>query len=117
MTLHEYQTLCIKSEPPYLTRGEEALLGLFGLNSSVGKLFDLYQKSLYEGAELAPEAFLEELGLVIRNVAILAHVVDKDIGDVLRRDVERLENKACEKRAEEFIKTNGKPINSDAGDE
>lgn len=103
MTLKEYQTLVVSSEPKYLSRGEEALLGLMTLNAASGKLFDLYAKSLFEGAELAPEPFLDELGEVIRNVAILAHVVDKELGDVMRKSVEQLRNDTDE--------------DSDAGDE
>ena len=39
MTLNELQMNCVKSLPPYLTRGDKTLLALLGLNSAAGDLW------------------------------------------------------------------------------
>lgn len=42
------------------------------------------------GDRVAPERFLEALGEVIKNISILAHVVDKSLGDALRASASRM---------------------------
>lgn len=106
MTLKEYQKLCIKSEPPYLTRGDEALLGLMGLNAASGECIKLYKKTLYEGAELDQKGLVDALGWAICNVAQIAHAIDVDLETVLRGNADELA-KCIENPAAE---------NSDAGD-
>ena len=97
MTLKDYQTLCIKSEPKHLTRGEEALLGLMGLNASAGTALGMYHKTLFEGVELDEKRLTEVLGLAIRHIAIVAHAADIELVEVLRKDYEKLEGKDVQK--------------------
>lgn len=85
MTLNELQRKCVGSLPKYLARGDEALLGLLGLNSSAGDLVGMYKKTLYEGAELPQKEFVEALSHCIYFVAVAAHAVDMDLESVLKR--------------------------------
>ena len=97
MTLNELQYECIKLEPKHLTRGEESLMGLMGLNSSSSKCLELYRKTLFEGDVMTSERLLEALGEVICYVAITAHSSDIELDKVLRKAAEvvrvRLEEK------------------------
>lgn len=90
MTLKQYQSLCIKSEPPYLTRGDEALLGLLGLNASSGECLRLYKKTLYEGAELDQKGIVRALGWAICDISRIAHAIDVDLETVLRASADEL---------------------------
>lgn len=92
MTLKQYQTLCVKSEPKYLTRGDEALLGLMSLNAASGKALEMYKKTLFEGSQLDKEVFIETLGWVICNVATIAHAFDVELADVLKKNANMLES-------------------------
>ena len=97
MTLNELQRECIKLEPKHLTRGEEALMGLMGLNNASGKCLELYRKTLFEGDAMTSERLLEALGEVICYVAITAHSSDIELDKVMRKAAEvvrvRLERK------------------------
>lgn len=84
MTLNELQMNCVKTLPPYLTRGDETLVSLLGLNNEAGNLAGMYKKTLYEGAELPQKAFVESLSEVIRYVAIAAHAVDVDLESIMK---------------------------------
>lgn len=107
MTLNELQRECIKLEPKHLTRGEEALLGLMGLNSSGAKCLELYRKTLFEGDAMTSERLLEALGEVICYVAITAHSSDIELDKVLRKAAEWVQNEVSKKL---------KQKDSDAGD-
>lgn len=102
MTLNQLQTNCVKNLPKYLTRGDETLLSLLGLNSAAGDLAGMYKKTLYEGAELPQKEFVEALGNCIYFVAIAAHGVDIDLESIMKQV-----NEQCVKSRE---------TESDAGD-
>ena len=84
MTLNELQKNCVKSLPPYITRGEETILSLMELNSAAGNLLGMYKKTLFETSELPQKEFVAELGEVIRYVAIAAHAVDVDLESIMK---------------------------------
>jgi hypothetical protein len=92
MTLKQYQTLCIKTEPPYLSRGDEAMLGLLGLSASSGECLRLYKKTLYEGAELDQKGIVRALGWAICDISRLAHAIDTDLETILRASADELES-------------------------
>ena len=93
MTLNELQKNCVKALPKYLTRGDEALLALLGLNSAAGDLVGMYKKTLYEGAELDEKAFMEALSHCIYFVAVAAHAVDVDLESIMKQVVEDCKGK------------------------
>ena len=97
MTLKDYQSLCINAEPPHLTRGNEALLGLMGLNAAAGEALGMYHKTLFEGVVLDEKRVTEVLGEAIRHIAIVAHAADIELVEVFKRDAERLEGKDVQK--------------------
>lgn len=90
MTLKDYQSLSVQSEPKHLTRGNEALLGLMGLNAASGEALGMYHKTLFEGVELDEKRLTEVLGLAIRHIAIVAHAADIELVDILKKDSEIL---------------------------
>lgn len=101
MTLKQYQALCVKTEPPYLTRGDEALLGLLGLNAASGEAIKLYKKTLFEGVEIDQKGIVDAMGECIKSIVWIAHAIDVDLETVLRRSASSMTEKP----------------NSDAGDE
>ncbi len=84
MTLNEYQQKCVDALPKYLYRGDEALIGLMGLNSSAGKCIDIYKKTLYEGCELDNRELAVVLNDAIHCIAVVAHAIDYNLSDVLK---------------------------------
>lgn len=106
MTLNEFQKECLKLEPKFLTRGDEALLGLMGLNHSAGEAIGIYKKSLYEGSELDEKALLDALSMAVCYISVIAHSQDVDMTTVMKNAVERIEYYTEESQKK-----------SDAGDE
>ena len=84
MTLNELQKNCVKNLPPHLTRGDETLLSLMGLNSAAGDLLGMYKKTLFETSELPQKEFVEALSHSIYFVAIAAHAVDVDLESIMK---------------------------------
>lgn len=89
MTLNELQKNCVRNLPSYLTRGDETMLALLGLNSAAGDLAYMYKKTLYEGAELPQKEFVEALSHCIYFVAIAAHGVDMDLESIMKSVAEQ----------------------------
>lgn len=85
MTLNELQKNCVSALPKHLTRGDETLLSLMGLNSAAGDLAGMYKKTLYETSELPQKELVEALGNCIRFVAIAAHAVDVDLESIIKK--------------------------------
>ena len=98
MTLNELQMKCVKSLPPYLTRGDETLLSLMGLNSAAGDLLGMYKKTLFETSELPQKEFVEALGNCIRFVAIAAHAVDVDLESIMKQVAEDCKSDAGDRK-------------------
>ena len=96
MTLNQLQNNCVKKLPLYLTRGDETLLSLMGLNSASGDLLGMYKKTLFETSELPKEEFVEALGNCIYFVAISAHAVDVDLESIMKKVAASCENKEGE---------------------
>ena len=88
MTINQFQKKCVAVyKDKHLTRGDEALIGLMGLNSASGKCIDIYKKSLYENQELDREQLAKELGHIARFVAMVTNSMDYKLEDVLDRGV------------------------------
>lgn len=86
MTLNELQKNCVKAVPiKYHTRGDEALWSLWGVSDAAGDLVHIYKKTLYEGAELPKDRFVDDLCEIIRNVAVAAYAIDVDLESVMKR--------------------------------
>lgn len=85
MTLNELQKECLRLEPKYLTRGQEALMGFMGLNGAAGECLDLYKKTLFEGAVLDEKATTDALAQCVCYISIAANSMDVDLESVLKR--------------------------------
>ena len=90
MTINEYQKECLRSAPKLLTRGEETLMGLMGLNGEAGECIDLYKKTLFHGHPLDVEHFAKELGDVAWYLAICAHAIDYDLETIFKMNIDKL---------------------------
>lgn len=90
MTLNELQKECLKVEPKYLTRGQEALLGLMGLNGAAGKCLDLYKKTLFNSSVLDEMAIVESLSDAVCYICITAHAVDVDLESIMKATRDRV---------------------------
>ena len=82
MTLNQFQKKCVAAETPYLTRGDEALISLMGMNGAAGKCIDIYKKALYDGQELDREQFIEQLSYMAIYLAMAANSIDCKLDDV-----------------------------------
>lgn len=110
MTPNEYQKECLRTEPKFLTRGEEALMGLMGLNGEAGECIDLYKKTLYHGHPLDREHLAKELGDVAWYLAVTAHAIDYDLESILQMNVDKLRKRYPDGFDEK------RSMNRDAGD-
>lgn len=106
MTLNEFQKECLKIQPKYLTRGDEALLGLIGLNHSAGEAIGEYKKALYGSSELDEKALLDALSMSVVYIATIAHARDVEMISVMKNAVENIERYLAESQKK-----------SDVGDE
>ena len=72
---------------------EELLLlnGALGLAGESGKVVDLVKKRMFQGHELDREKLVEELGDVAWYLAIAAEALGVSLGEVLERNVKKLE--------------------------
>lgn len=110
MTVNEYQKECLRTEPKFLTRGDETLMGLMGLNGEAGECIDLYKKVLYHGHPLDREHLAKELGDVAWYLAVTAHAIDYDLETILQMNIDKLYNRYPNGFEEK------RSINRDAGD-
>ena len=90
MTLNELQKECLKLEPKYLTRGQEALMGFMGLTGAAGIVLDLYKKTLFEGTVLDEKAIVEALSDAVCYICITARAVDVDLESVMKTTRDRV---------------------------
>ena len=97
MELKEFQNECLKLIPKYLTRGDEALIGLMGLNSGSGAVLKRYKKTLYDNHELDTNGFTDELAYILCYLAITAHAIDCDLETVMERCVEKIRDAGDQK--------------------
>lgn len=97
MQINDFQKECLKFEPPYLTRGEENLMGILGLNSAAGDLMGLCGKAVYKDAGMPQEDVLQALGEIIIYLCISAHAADIDLESVLKKSLEIVRDAPKEK--------------------
>lgn len=64
--------------------------GCLGLAGETGEVVDLYKKHRFQGHELDKEKMVEELGDVLWYVAEIASGLGVELGEVARRNVEKL---------------------------
>lgn len=93
MQANDYQQACLRTVPKNMTRFDEALMALMGLNGEAGECIDLYKKVLYHGHPFDREALLRELGDVLWYVAVAAHANDCDLDTIMKMNMDKLQNR------------------------
>ena len=90
MTLDEYQRAASRTLNPRLNDQEKLLDAAAGIAEEAGEVLAHVRKHLYQGRELNREKLAEELGDVLWCVAAVATVCELSLGDVARRNQEKL---------------------------
>lgn len=90
MNVDEYQKLALRTAPKNLTRGDEMLNGLMGLNGEAGEAIDIYKKTLYMGHPFDKEHMIKELGDVCWYLALICHGMDVPMSEVLEKNITKL---------------------------
>lgn len=93
MLINEYQKECLRTVPKFMTRGEETLMGLMGLNSEAGECINLYKKTLFNGDPLDNKQLVSDLGDALWYIAVTAHALDYDLETIMRANIDKLKTK------------------------
>jgi NTP pyrophosphatase (non-canonical NTP hydrolase) len=90
VTLDEYQQAATRTLNPRLDDKEKLLDAAAGIAEEAGEVLAHVRKHLYQGRELNRERLAEELGDVLWCVAAVATMCELRLGDVARRNQEKL---------------------------
>ena len=90
VTLDEYQQSATRTLNPRLSDQEKLLDAAAGIAEEAGEVLAHVRKHLYQGRELNREQLAEELGDVLWCVAAVATMCELSLGDVARRNQEKL---------------------------
>lgn len=78
-------------ESGFVTKDELLLLnGALGLSGEAGEVSDIVKKATFQGHELDKAHIAEELGDVAWYLAVAAHAIGYDLGEIFRLNVEKL---------------------------
>ena len=90
VSLDEYQKAAARTLNPRLNEKEKLLDAAAGISEEAGEVLAHVRKHLYQGRELNREKLTEELGDVLWCVAAVATMCELNLGDVARRNQEKL---------------------------
>jgi NTP pyrophosphatase (non-canonical NTP hydrolase) len=90
VTLDEYQQAGARTLNPRLNDQEKLLDAAAGIAEEAGEVLAHVRKHLYQGRELNRDKLAEELGDVLWCVAAVATMCELHLGDVARRNQEKL---------------------------
>lgn len=93
MTIHEYQTLAMKTLNPALSKKDVLINGVMGLCGESGEAIDIVKKHLAQGHSLDREKLIKELGDVAWYLAETAYALDVSLEDVLFQNIEKLKKR------------------------
>lgn len=93
MTIHEYQTLAMKTLNPALSKKDVLINGVMGLCGESGEAIDIVKKHLAQGHSLDREKLIKELGDVAWYLAETAYALDVSLEDVLLQNIEKLKKR------------------------
>ena len=91
------ENTCAKSDTP-LT---DIVHMLFGMNTEVGELTDIFKKFIAYGKEVDAVNVVEELGDIMYYVASFCRIYGVPLSEVLARNIAKLETRYPEKFDEE----------------
>lgn len=89
LTLDAYQTLAARTMNPRLTKEETLQHALFEMCAEVGEVHSIYQK-VYQGHKIRMEELEAEIGDALWGIAELCTVNGLKMGDVARKNIEKL---------------------------
>ena len=92
MEFNEYQVAALRTNNTKNTLAN-MMNAILGLNGEAGELADLLKKHLYQGHELDVKEMINELGDVLWYCALLAEALDEDLGEVAKKNIEKLMNR------------------------
>lgn len=76
------------------TKDELLLLnGVLGLSGESGEVSDIVKKAIFQGHDLDKAHITEELGDVAWYLAVAAHAIGYDLGEIFRMNVEKLKKR------------------------
>jgi NTP pyrophosphatase (non-canonical NTP hydrolase) len=90
VTLDEYQQAATRTLNPRLDDKEKLLDAAAGIAEEAGEVLAHVRKHLYQGRDLNRDRLAEELGDVLWCVAAVATMCELSLGDVARRNQEKL---------------------------
>jgi NTP pyrophosphatase (non-canonical NTP hydrolase) len=93
MTINEYQQLAMTTLNKEMTKKDMLINGVMGLCGESGEAIDIVKKHLAQGHELDKEKLIKELGDIAWYLAEMATVLDIELEEVLKRNIEKLKKR------------------------
>lgn len=93
MTINEYQKLAMTTLNPELDKKDVLINGVMGLCGESGEVIDIVKKHLAQGHALDRDKIIKELGDVAWYMAEIATVLDVELEEVLRLNIEKLKKR------------------------
>jgi len=93
MDMHEYQQKASRTIPKGRWFNTNVANFSMGLSGEVGEVVDHLKKALYHGHELDVDEVEKELGDVLWYLSSLATVMNMDLGEIAKNNIEKLEER------------------------
>jgi NTP pyrophosphatase (non-canonical NTP hydrolase) len=93
MQFDEYQDLAGRTSPPDRPALEKLTNGALGLGGEAGEVVEIVKKHRYHGHALDADAVAKELGDVLWYVAEICTATGLSMGDVARKNVDKLRDR------------------------
>lgn len=92
MMANHYQKLAIRTSGT-MNREEMLMNGALGLCGEGGEVAEQIKKWKFQGHELDLDKIANELGDVLWYIAIMAEAIEVDMETVMRKNIEKLQNR------------------------
>ena len=90
MEINEYQKKAMGFLNPNLNEKDILINGVMGLCGESGEVIDIVKKHLAQGHDLNKDKIIEELGDVLLYVAEVAYVLNVELEDVFKLNIDKL---------------------------
>jgi NTP pyrophosphatase (non-canonical NTP hydrolase) len=91
ITANDYQRAAMRTASGMNYENHGMLLnGVLGLCGEAGEVADIVKKATFQGHELDKEHIAEELGDVSWYLAVAAHAIGYDLGDIFQMNIDKL---------------------------
>lgn len=92
MKINEYQKLCVRTAN-FMDSSKLIANGAMGLCGESGEVIDLIKKWAFQGHVLHRQDIEEELGDVLRHVAILCEGIGTTMEKVMQKNIDKLKRR------------------------